>query len=132
MALIVAVHVGLWHSLSLYWAAVVPAGLTFGASPGIHVQPYLPFAAAIVLAEIHIAVTRRGFIVWRSQLLSPWSPWLRPRSLSPASASGARPLPYIIDHNDGGGGVDALVEKDLERFARIRLGIGVNRLTDID
>jgi hypothetical protein len=39
--------------------AVVLAGLPFGASPGIHVQPYLPFAAAIVLAEIYIPVTRR-------------------------------------------------------------------------
>jgi hypothetical protein len=45
---------------------------------------------------------------------------------------GARPLPYIIDHNAGGGGIDALVEKDLERFARIRLSIAANSLGDID
>jgi hypothetical protein len=36
------------------------------------------------------------------------------------------------DHNAGGGGVDALVEKDLERFARIRLSIAANSLGDID
>jgi hypothetical protein len=50
------------------------ARLPFGASLGIHEPPNLPFAAAIVLATVHIAVARDGFIVWRSQF-SAWSPW---------------------------------------------------------
>ncbi len=53
LALIVAVYVGLWHPLWLYWGlAVVLAIIPFGYVPGIHLPLYLPFAVGVVLAAI--------------------------------------------------------------------------------
>jgi hypothetical protein len=53
MALIVAIYVGLWHPLWLYWGlAVVLAIIPFGYVPGIHLPLYLPFAFGVVLAAI--------------------------------------------------------------------------------
>jgi hypothetical protein len=53
LALIVAVYVGLWHPLWLYWGlAVVLAIIPFGYVPGIHLPLYLPFALGVVLAAI--------------------------------------------------------------------------------
>jgi polysaccharide biosynthesis protein PslJ len=53
MALIVAIYVGLWHPLWLYWGlAVVLAIIPFGYVPGIHLPLYLPFEFGVVLAAI--------------------------------------------------------------------------------
>ncbi len=53
LGLIVAVYVGLWHPLWLYWSfAFILAGLPFGIIPGIHVPLYLAFAAAIIVAAL--------------------------------------------------------------------------------
>jgi hypothetical protein len=53
MAVIVAVYVGLWHPLWLYWGlAVVLAIIPFGYVPGVHLPLYLPFAFGVVLAAI--------------------------------------------------------------------------------
>jgi polysaccharide biosynthesis protein PslJ len=53
LALIVAIYVGLWHPLWLYWGlAVVLAIVPFGYVPGAHLPLYVPFAFAVVLAAI--------------------------------------------------------------------------------
>ena len=53
MALIVAVYVGLWHPLWLYWAlAAVLAIIPFGYVPGVHLPLYLPLAFGVVFAAI--------------------------------------------------------------------------------
>ena len=53
MALIVAIYVGLWHPLWLYWGLAVVLGIIpFGYVPGIHLPLYLPFAFGVVLAAI--------------------------------------------------------------------------------
>jgi len=62
LGLIVAVYVGLYHPLWLYWAfAVILAGLPFGTFPGIHVPLYLAFGPAIVLAAIIYPRTETPF-----------------------------------------------------------------------
>jgi hypothetical protein len=51
VGLLVAVYIGLWHPLWLYWGfAITLSGLPFGTVPGVHVPLYLLFAGAIVLA----------------------------------------------------------------------------------
>jgi len=62
VGLLVAVYIGLWHPLWLYWGfAVTLAGLPFGTVPGIHVPLYLLFAAAIVLAAAIYRSPERRF-----------------------------------------------------------------------
>jgi hypothetical protein len=53
LAVTVAIYVGLWHPLWLYWClAFVLAILPFGYVPGVHVPLYLLFAAGVVMAAI--------------------------------------------------------------------------------
>ncbi|WP_146221051.1 O-antigen ligase domain-containing protein [Mycolicibacterium moriokaense] len=62
VALLVAVYIGLWHPLWLYWGfAFTLAGLPFGIVPGVHVPLYLLFAAAIVLAAVLYRSPERRF-----------------------------------------------------------------------
>jgi hypothetical protein len=128
VALLVAVYVGLW----LYWGfAFTLAGLPLGTLPGIHVPLYLLFAAAIILAAVVYRIPERRFHRMGTAVLI-LLPWQRSPSSSPASVSVRVPVRQIVDHHAGGGGVDALVEKDLERFARICLSITANTCEGID
>jgi hypothetical protein len=62
VGLVVAVYIGLWHPLWLYWGfAFTLAGLPFGTLPGIHVPLYLIFSAAIVLASVLYRSPERPF-----------------------------------------------------------------------
>lgn len=62
VGLLVAVYIGLWHPLWLYWGfAFTLAGLPFGTLPGIRVPLYLIFAAAIVLAAVIYRSPERRF-----------------------------------------------------------------------
>ncbi len=62
VGLLVAVYIGLWHPMWLYWGfAVTLAGLPFGTVPGVRIPLYLLFAAAIVVAAAIYRSPERRF-----------------------------------------------------------------------
>lgn len=62
VGLLVAVYIGLWHPLWLYWGfAITLAGLPFGTVPGVPVPLYLLFAAGIVVAAAIYRSPERRF-----------------------------------------------------------------------